>query len=81
MISLGVPGAGRGHTGGARRHRVTPALGSRSYDVMSAYRSSPLQAGDEVPVGEHTDDDPERHGAPVAAITANGGAGGGTRAA
>ena len=69
VISLGAPRAGlrtylavRGGIG------VTPVLGSRSYDVMSAIGPSPLQAGDVVPVGEHTDDYPELDQAPVAAI-------------
>jgi biotin-dependent carboxylase-like uncharacterized protein len=35
---------------------------------MSAIGPSPLQAGDVVPVGEHTDDYPELDQAPVAAI-------------
>lgn len=69
VISLGTPRAGlrtylavRGGIG------VTPVLGSRSYDVMSAIGPSPLQVGDMVPVGEHTDDYPELDQAPVAAI-------------
>ena len=45
----------------------TPVLGSRSYDVMSAIGPSPLQAGDILPVGEHTSDYPELDQAPVAA--------------
>ncbi|CAM4383140.1 KipI antagonist [Mycobacterium basiliense] len=70
VISLGTPRAGlrtylavRGGIG------VTPVLGSRSYDVMSAIGPAPLQAGDVLPVGEHTDDYPELDQAPVAAIT------------
>ena len=50
---------------------VQPVLGSRSYDVMSAIGPSPLQAGDELPVGEHTNDYPELDQAPVAAISAH----------
>lgn len=72
VISLGTPRAGlrtylavRGGIG------VTPVLGSRSYDVMSAIGPLPLQAGDVLPVGEHTDDYPELDQAPVAAITAD----------
>jgi biotin-dependent carboxylase-like uncharacterized protein len=70
VISLGTPRAGlrtylavRGGVG------VTPVLGSRSYDVMSSIGPSPLQAGDVLPVGEHTDDYPELDQAPVAAIS------------
>ena len=46
----------------------TPVLGSRSYDVMSAIGPLPLQAGDVLPIGGHTDDFPELDQAPVAAI-------------
>ncbi|MGB9225112.1 5-oxoprolinase/urea amidolyase family protein [Mycobacterium sp.] len=70
VISLGTPRAGlrtylavRGGVG------VTPVLGSRSYDVMSSIGPSPLQAGDVLPVGEHTDDYPELDQAPVAALS------------
>jgi len=48
---------------------VEPVLGSRSYDVMSAIGPSPLQSGDQLPVGQHTNDYPELDQAPVAAIT------------
>ena len=47
---------------------VTPVLGSRSYDVMSAIGPLPLQPGDVLAIGEHTDDFPELDQAPVAAI-------------
>ena len=47
---------------------VQPVLGSRSYDVMSAIGPLPLQPGDVVPVGEHSDEFPELDQAPVAAI-------------
>jgi len=47
---------------------VEPVLGSRSYDVLSAIGPQPLQAGDVLPVGDHTDDFPEVDQAPVAAI-------------
>jgi biotin-dependent carboxylase-like uncharacterized protein len=43
-------------------------LGSRSYDVMSAIGPLPLQPGDVLPIGEHTDEYPELDQAPVAAI-------------
>ena len=53
---------------------MEPVLGSRSYDVMSAIGPSPLQPGDRLPVGEHTDDYPELDQAPVAAdLRASGG--------
>jgi biotin-dependent carboxylase-like uncharacterized protein len=70
VITLGTPRAGlrtylavRGGIG------VTPVLGSRSYDVMSAIGPLPLQAGDVLPIDEHTDDYPELDQAPVAAIS------------
>jgi biotin-dependent carboxylase-like uncharacterized protein len=69
VISLGTPRVGlrtylavRGGIG------VKPVLGSRSYDVMSAIGPSPLQAGDQLPVDEHSDEYPELEQAPVAAI-------------
>jgi biotin-dependent carboxylase-like uncharacterized protein len=48
---------------------VAPVLGSRSYDVMSAIGPPPLQAGDVLAVGEHTDEFPEIDQAPVAPIS------------
>ncbi len=48
---------------------VTPVLGSRSYDVMSAIGPQPLQPGDVLPVGEHTNDFPELDQASVAAFS------------
>jgi biotin-dependent carboxylase-like uncharacterized protein len=69
VISFGAPRAGlRTYLAVRGGICVTPVLGSRSYDVMSAIGPSPLQAGDVVPVGEHTDDYPELDQAPVAAI-------------
>ena len=69
VISLGSPHAGlRSYLavrGGVDVERV---LGSRSYDVMSAIGPRPLQAGDVLPVGSHTDDYPELDQAPVASI-------------
>ena len=47
---------------------MAPVLGSRSYDVMSSIGPLPLQPGDMLPVGDHTDDYPELDQAPVAAI-------------
>lgn len=70
VISLGTPRAGlRTYLAVRGGICVTPVLGSRSYDVMSAIGPLPLQAGDVLPVGEHTDEYPELDQAPVAAIT------------
>ena len=70
LISLGIPRAGlRTYLAVRGGICVTPVLGSRSYDVMSAIGPSPLQAGDRLPIGEHTPDYPELDQAPVAAIT------------
>jgi biotin-dependent carboxylase-like uncharacterized protein len=70
VISLGAPRAGlRSYVAVRGGICVEPVLGSRSYDVMSAIGPSPLQAGDELPVGEHTNDYPELDQAPVAAIS------------
>ncbi|GAB2996820.1 5-oxoprolinase/urea amidolyase family protein [Mycobacterium bourgelatii] len=69
IISLGTPWAGlRTYLAVRGGIAVTPVLGSRSYDAMSAIGPLPLQAGDVVPIGEHTDDYPELDQAPVAAI-------------
>ncbi|QLL07968.1 5-oxoprolinase/urea amidolyase family protein [Mycobacterium vicinigordonae] len=69
VISLGTPQAGlRSYLAVRGGICVTPVLGSRSYDVMSAIGPLPLQAGDVVPVGEHSDGYPELDQAPVAAI-------------
>jgi biotin-dependent carboxylase-like uncharacterized protein len=72
VISLGAPSAGlRTYLAVRGGICVEPVLGSRSYDVMSAIGPSPLQTGDQLPVGEHTNDYPELDQAPVAAITGN----------
>ncbi len=72
VISLGTPRAGlRTYLAVRGGICVTPVLGSRSYDVMAAIGPLPLQAGDVLPVGEHTDDYPELDQAPVAAITSD----------
>ncbi len=69
VISLGAPQSGlRSYLAVRGGVDVTPVLGSRSYDVMSAIGPLPLQAGDVLPIGEHTDDFPELDQAPVAAI-------------
>ena len=70
VISLGAPRSGlRTYLAVRGGICVQPVLGSRSYDVMAAIGPSPLRSGDQLPVGEHTDDYPELDQAPVAAIT------------
>jgi biotin-dependent carboxylase-like uncharacterized protein len=69
IISLHTPEAGmRSYLAVRGGIDVEPVLGSRSYDVMSAIGPQPLQAGDVLPVGRHTDDYPELDQAPVAPI-------------
>jgi biotin-dependent carboxylase-like uncharacterized protein len=69
VISLGAPHAGlRSYLAVRGGIDVSPVLGSRSYDVMSAIGPLPLQSGDVLPVGEHSADFPELDQAPVAAI-------------
>src|ERR1700744_4068576 len=69
VISLGTPHSGvRSYLAVRGGIDVTPVLGSRSYDVMSAIGPLPLQAGDVLPIGERTDAYPELDQAPVAAI-------------
>jgi biotin-dependent carboxylase-like uncharacterized protein len=69
VISLGAPHSGlRTYLAVRGGIDVTPVLGSRSYDVMSAIGPQPLQPGDVLPVGEHTDDFPELEQAPVASF-------------
>lgn len=71
VISLGAPRTGlRTYLAVRGGIDVAPVLGSRSHDVMSAIGPAPLQAGDVLPVGEHTEDFPELDQAPMAAITA-----------
>ena len=48
---------------------MTPVLGSRSYDVMSAIGPLPLEPGDVLPIGEHGEEYPELDQAPVAPIS------------
>jgi biotin-dependent carboxylase-like uncharacterized protein len=70
VISLGAPHSGlRTYLGVRGGIDVTPVLGSRSYDVMSALGPAPLQPGDVLPVGDHTADFPELDQAPVASLT------------
>lgn len=69
VISLGSPGTGlRSYLAVRGGIDVDPVLGSRSYDVMSALGPRPLQAGDILPVGTHSDEYPELDQAPVATI-------------
>ena len=69
VISLGAPHSGlRSYLAVRGGIDVAPVLGSRSYDVMSAIGPLPLQPGDVLPVGEHSDEFPELDQAPVAAI-------------
>jgi biotin-dependent carboxylase-like uncharacterized protein len=69
VVSLGSPNSGlRSYLAVRGGIEVTPVLGSRSYDVMSAIGPQPLQAGDVLTVGDHTDDFPELDQAPVASI-------------
>jgi biotin-dependent carboxylase-like uncharacterized protein len=69
VIALGVPRSGlRTYLGVRGGIDVTPVLGSRSYDVMSAIGPLPLRPGDLVPVGENNGEYPELDQAPVVAI-------------
>jgi biotin-dependent carboxylase-like uncharacterized protein len=69
IISLGAPRTGlRTYLAVRGGIDVSPVLGSRSYDVMSAIGPLPLQPGDVLPVGEHSGELPELDQAPVAAI-------------
>jgi biotin-dependent carboxylase-like uncharacterized protein len=70
VITLGVPRSGlRSYLAVRGGIDVTPVLGSRSYDVMSSIGPLPLEAGDVLPVGEHTHDFPDLDQAPVAPIS------------
>jgi biotin-dependent carboxylase-like uncharacterized protein len=70
VISLGVPHAGlRTYLAVRGGFDVTPVLGSRGYDTMWGIGPAPLQPGDILTVGAHTEDYPELDQAPVAAIT------------
>ena len=69
VISLGVPHAGlRSYLAVRGGIDVPPVLGSRSYDVLSGIGPRPLQPGQMLPIGEHTENYPELDQAPVAAI-------------
>src|SRR3981189_529847 len=69
VISLGSPHSGlRSYLAVRGGIDVAPVLGVCRYDVSSAIGPQPLQAGDVLQVGDHTDDFPELDQAPVAAI-------------
>jgi biotin-dependent carboxylase-like uncharacterized protein len=69
VISLGAPHSGlRSYLAVRGGIDVSPVLGSRSYDVMSAIGPLPLRPGDVLPIGEHTEEFPELDQAPVASI-------------
>jgi biotin-dependent carboxylase-like uncharacterized protein len=69
VIELHTPSAGmRSYLAVRGGVDVSPVLGSRSYDVMSAIGPQPLAAGDRLPIGRHADDYPELDQAPVAPI-------------
>src|ERR1700753_432902 len=70
VITLGVPDSGlRSYLTVRGGIDATPVLGSRSYDVMSAIGPLPLEPGDVLPIGEHTEEYPELDQAPVAPIS------------
>src|SRR6201992_1618796 len=70
LIALGTPRSGlRSYLAVRGGFDMTPVLGSRSYDVMSAIGPLPLHPGDVLPVGEHTQEYPELDQAPVAPIS------------
>ena len=83
VISLGAPRAGlRSYLAVRGGFCVQPVLGSRSYDMMSAIGPAPLQAGDQLPVGEHTDRlSRARSGPRRGHLRATGGTSGGARPA
>lgn len=69
VLSLGVPHAGlRSYLAVRGGVDAEVVLGSRSYDVLAQIGPTPLQAGDVLRVGEHSDDVPAVDQAPVAAI-------------
>jgi biotin-dependent carboxylase-like uncharacterized protein len=69
VISLDVPRSGlRSYLAIRGGLDIAPVLGSRSYDVLSGIGPPPLQPGDLLTIGEHTDDYPELDQAPVAPI-------------
>jgi biotin-dependent carboxylase-like uncharacterized protein len=70
VISLGVLQSGlRSYVAVRGGIDVRPVVGSRSYEVLSAIGPLPLQPGDVLPVGEHSEEYPEVDQAPVAPIS------------
>ncbi len=70
VVSLGVPRSGlRSYLAMRGGIAVTPVLGSRSYDVLSAIGPLPLQPGDVLPIGEPAEEYPEVDLAPVPPIS------------
>ncbi len=70
VISLGTPRAGlRSYLSVRGGIDVSPVLGSRSYDVLTAIGPAPLRAGDLLPVGEPVGGYPELDHAPVGSIS------------
>jgi biotin-dependent carboxylase-like uncharacterized protein len=70
VISLGAPRSGlRSYLAIRGGIDIAPVLGSRSHDVLSGLGPPPLEPGDVLTIGEHTDDYPELDQAPVAPIT------------
>ena len=69
VIALGVPRFGlRSYLAVRGGIEVEPVLGSRSHDVLSGIGPAPLQPGDVLPIGDHTEQYPELDQAPVAPI-------------
>ena len=69
LITLGIPQSGlRSYLAVRGGIDVAPVLGSRSHDVLSGIGPAPLQPGDVLPIGEHTEQYPELDQAPVAPI-------------
>jgi biotin-dependent carboxylase-like uncharacterized protein len=69
LITLGVPQSGlRSYLAVRGGIDVAPVLGSRSHDVLSGIGPAPLQPGDILAIGDHTDQYPELDQAPVAPI-------------
>ncbi len=69
LIALGVPQSGlRSYLAVRGGIDAAPVLGSRSHDVLSGIGPAPLQAGDVLPIADHTEQYPELEQAPVAPI-------------
>lgn len=71
VVSLGIPATGmRSYLAVRGGIAVTPVLGSRSRDTLSALGPEPLRPGDVLPVGQPAAGFPEVDVAPVAPIAA-----------